>query len=498
MRAELQAASDAAAMAGEEVLLSQATANNAAAQAAAQLIWNANYCDGKLLSASNAVMFTTIGQTGGMPSLPTLKVTADVRTVNLFGMLLGHGTDTLNITSTAGPGAVGTAFGAFPMTVVNRNYQPGTTYTWYMSDAPGLVPGLTNALSMGLTGFSAGSTPPLYPNNMLGDNTARFLTTYNANLNGGLLGATQALANGVGGPLGLGSPGTVIGGVVDATVGTTGTTLESLLTGSNVGPDSSALSMMDYYSQHFSTTPGNGTYQLTANTQPNANAGAWPSLPTTPIAPPSLGVGQEVYLTTGSNSSDNNTLNTTAQFMQGSTGNLASGSRLPTYTPSQLITGSTFPGTNGTALQGTVASWLQGQTIVIPLTNPVPTTASINVPILNINLLGVQDSTTSTYSSSANGILGGIVEPLTGISDATPISAVVDRFIAVKIQSVTVEYQGSNGLGLLGLNLLNSPWAQQVVRITGTVQPYAGVAGYGTSSHASGNATGAYAAMLIQ
>jgi hypothetical protein len=220
------------------------------------------------------------------------------------------------------------------MTVVNRNYQPGTTYKWYMSDAPGLVPGLTNALSMGLTGFSAGSTLPPYPNNMLGYNTARFLTTYNANLNGCLLGATQALANGVGGPLGLGSPGTVIGGVVDATVGTTGTTLESLLTGSNVGPDSSALSMMDYFSQHYSTTPGNGTFQLTANTQPNANVGAWTSLPTTPIAAPSLGVGQEVYLTTGSNSNENNTLNTTAEFMQGSRGNLTSGSLLPTYTSS--------------------------------------------------------------------------------------------------------------------------------------------------------------------
>jgi Flp pilus assembly protein TadG len=98
MRAELQAASDAAAMAGEEVLLSQATSNSTAAQAAAQLVWNANYCDGKLLSANNAVMSTTIGQTGGTPSLLTLKVSANVRAVNLFGMLLGHDTDTLNIT----------------------------------------------------------------------------------------------------------------------------------------------------------------------------------------------------------------------------------------------------------------------------------------------------------------------------------------------------------------------------------------------------------------
>jgi hypothetical protein len=209
-------------------------------------------------------------------------------------------------------------------------------------------------------------------------------------------------------------------------------------------------------------------------------------------------VGQEVYLTTGANANDNNVLNTTAQFMQGQSGNLASGAVLPTYTPSQLITGSTFPGTNGTALQGSVASWLQGQTIVVPLTTPVPTVASINVPLLNVNLLGTQDSTTSTYSTAGNGLLGGVVGSLTGISNSTPISAVVDRFIAIKIQSVTVEYLGSNGLGLLGLSLLNAPWAQQVVRITGTVQPYAGVAGYGSSSHASGNATGAYAAMLIQ
>jgi Flp pilus assembly protein TadG len=201
VRAELQAATDAAAMAGEEVLLAQSSASSSAATAAALSICNANYCDGKPLSAnSKAVINTTISQTGGSPSLPTLKVSASVPAVNMFGILLGHGSDTLNVSSTAGPGEVGTAFGAFPMTVVNRNYQPNTTYTWYISDAPGLVPGLVNAISSGLTGYSVGSTPPPYPNNMLGYNTARFLTTYNANLNTGLLGATQSLANGVGGP----------------------------------------------------------------------------------------------------------------------------------------------------------------------------------------------------------------------------------------------------------------------------------------------------------
>ena len=502
-KAELQAAVDAAAMAGEEILLAPA-ATQTFAVSAANSICGKNFCDGKLISSnSGATVAPVVGTTGGTPSLPTMTVTASLPVVNLFGYLIGRGSDKINVTATAGPGQVKTAFAIFPMTVINRDYQPNTSYTWYISDAPGLVPGLVNLLSSGLTGYSSGSTPPTYPGTMLGYNTARFLTTFNGSSAGGLLGAVDGLLNGVGGPLGLGTPGTVLGGVVSPTVGTTGSLLSQLLTGNSTGPgpDASALSMLSYYSSNNSTAGGGGSFQLSSNTQPSANYGTFPTLPSTPIATPALSVGQQVLLTSGADSANNNALDTTAQFLQGPSGNKAAGSLVNTYVNSINVTGPGLPTSTTPTLQGSVASWLQNQTIIVAVTNPAPINNSLTVPILNINALGTQDGTTSTYSNSATGLLGPLVQPLTGVGSATPTTAVVDRFVAVTVTSVTVEYQGSNGLGLLGLSLLNNPWAQQVVRITGTVKPYAGASGYGGSSYSgagSGNASSAYAAMLIR
>lgn len=502
VQSELHAAADAAALAGEQIILAQPTGGNGRAVNSAVAMANSNIADGRRIgSNSSANVGVEIASDGGTPALPTTRVTVSVRIRNMFGILIGRPTDTVSATSVAGAGQVNTSFTTFPLSVVNRDYKPNTTYTWYISDVPGLAPSIVTALSSGLTGASAGSSLSPYPSSMLGYNTARFLTTINGNVNGGLGGAVTSTGDGVGGLLGLGSPGTVLGGVLNPTISSSGGTVSGLLQGMGgltPGADRSALSMLSYYSQKATTGSGGGYFQLTASTRPASNGGSFPAMPS-PLAPPSLTVGQQVFLTSGASSASNNILNTTAQYLQGSSGNRPIGSPVDVNLPgSYQVTAPGLPSASSNYLQGSVATWLQGQTVILPVSTPIPAQSKITVPILNINLLGTADSTTSTYSGGATGLLGPVVQPLVGVRDATPITAMVDRFIAVKIKSVTVEYRGANGINLLFLNLLGDPWAQQVVRITGEVQSNAGFAGYGGSSHGETGSTGAYAAMLIQ
>jgi hypothetical protein len=500
VKAEMQAAVDAGAMAAEDMLLSQQSANDAKGIAAAINMTKRNFADGRAISAdTNIQVNVSVSRSN---NIPTTTVTATKPIFNMFATMLGRPQDKITVSAVAGAGQMKTATAVFPLTVINRNYQPGQAYTWYISDAPGLAPSLVTALAMGLTGTSTGSSPAPYPGTMLGAQTAAFLTTATSRNDQGILGLTGTVLDGGGGATGLGQAGTVLGGVLGPSVGTTGSSLQTLLTGGSnpdSSPDAMSLSMLVYWNKKVSANPTSGNFELTASTQPSSNLGGFPNIPAKPLMPPSLSVGQQVYCTSGANKITNNPLNTTAQYLQGANGNFTNVFQIPSYCQSRTIDGAGIPASNSNVQQGTVATWLTGQTVNIACTTPCPTNNAITLPILSdINVLGTMDSSSSTYANSTNGLLGSVVAPLTGVGTATATTAMVNKFISVKITGVTVEYRGVRGISLLGFGLLNDPWAQQVTRITGIVQPASGGSGFGGSSYVSNGDAGSYGAMLIQ
>jgi hypothetical protein len=143
---------------------------------------------------------------------------------------------------------------------------------------------------------------------------------------------------------------------------------------------------------------------------------------------------------------------------------------------------------------------LSGQVLNVPLLAPSSSNPSLN--ILDINLLGTNvGGANHNFNSSDDGLLalGGLTQALTG-STAAPSAATITGFLGIQVTGVTVQYNGANGINLLGLTtLLGEPWANQTVAITGKVVNQ-GFAGYGSSASSGSGAisTGAYSAMLIQ
>ncbi len=345
VQTELQAATDAAAIAAEYAITHPAAPSTAQSIAtiASQQICTHTIANGAPIPSHNVTTVVDYSTGGsGSSSIPTVTVTAYVNCINLFASQFGRPSDKISATSVAGEVNPGTASSVFPLAIPPNTWTPGKLYTVYLLTNPGNHGGAAASLSPGSTPYTNGpnSTTPLpglpvtpTTNDHNPFNTLRFIAPP---------GENQSPLPGMIPYVSTNSPGVTTNSP--------------------------------------SATPSYSINPLSPQALPNITSGTQYSIPSS-ASLPSLSVGQTVNLTTGVGSDGSLGLNTTAQFMQGSAGNgytYSSGnspntgtatltSSPPTVSSNQVIGNSS---TLGSVNPGSVAPFLAGQTIPVAIVSP--------------------------------------------------------------------------------------------------------------------------------